>query len=332
VSAVSTTAEEAIEQNVVPEVLPNSVAVLPFDNLSLDPEDAFFAAGIHESTLNQLAKIHELAVIARTSVMQYEVNPPPIPEIAKALNVETVMEGSVRYANGRVLITAQLIDGQTGKHLWSDEFNRDITDVFAVQAEVAEQIATALEVQLLPDERTRIGSRPTQSAEAYQHYLRAVSLSDWGANPSMMHAYIDSLEKAIAADPRFALAYAMVGDGYWFRRDRDLALQFAQKALQLDPTVGLAYSRLSNFYGVYYARQDDANEAGKRSVELSPNDPLVLTARVRDFIEEPGRIKDAISLGQRAVAIDPTYATGHHLLGYAYLRGGGAILKQHPII
>ncbi len=144
-------------------VLRNSIAVLPFENLSLDPEDAFFAAGIHESTLKQLAKISDLVVIARTSVMQYEEDPPPIPEIAKALNVGTVMEGSVRYASGRVLITAQLIDGQTGAHLWSDEFNRELTDVFAVQAEVAGHIATAMQVQLLPDELARIENRPTDS-------------------------------------------------------------------------------------------------------------------------------------------------------------------------
>ncbi|MDH3673562.1 MAG: adenylyl cyclase, partial [Gammaproteobacteria bacterium] len=138
------------------DVLPNSIAVLPFENLSPDPDNAYFAAGIHESTLNQLGKIRDLAVIARTSVMQYKQDPLPIPEIAKALNVETVMEGSVRYADGRVLITAQLIDGRTGRHLWSDEFNRELADLFAVQAEVAQRIATALQVQLLPEEQARI--------------------------------------------------------------------------------------------------------------------------------------------------------------------------------
>ena len=114
------------------DVLPNSIAVLLCDNLSPDPDNAYFAAGIHESTLNQLAKIRDLVVIARTSMLQYAEDPLPIPEIAKALKVATVMECSVRYANGRVLITAQLIDGRTGGHLWSDEFNRDLTDVFAV--------------------------------------------------------------------------------------------------------------------------------------------------------------------------------------------------------
>ena len=177
-------------------VLPNSIAVLPFNNLSLDPEDAFFAAGIHESTLNQLAKISDLIVIARTSVMQYEEDPPPIHEIAKALNVESIMEGSVRYADGRVLISAQLIDGRTGGHLWSDEFNRELTDVFAVQAEVAQQIAMALQAQLLPDELARIENRPTESTEAYQHYLHALSMPPTARYPEYVPAHIESLKRA----------------------------------------------------------------------------------------------------------------------------------------
>ena len=175
---------------------PNSIAVLPFENLSPDPDNAYFAAGIHESTLNQLAKIRDLTVMSRTSVMQYEQDPPPIPEIAGALNVETVLEGSVRYANGRVLITAQLIDGSTGRHLWSDEFNRELADIFAVQAEVARRIAAALEVQLLPDEQARIETRATESIEAYQHYLHAMSLPNFLIFPEYGPAFIESIKRA----------------------------------------------------------------------------------------------------------------------------------------
>ena len=158
-----------------PDVLPNSVAVLPFENLSLDPENAFFAAGIHESTLNQLAKIRDLTVIARTSVLQYAVDPPPIPEIAAALKVEMVMEGSVRYANDRVLITAQLIDGRTGAHLWSDEYNRGLADIFAVQAEIAAAIAMALEAEFSTTEQNDIERPLTDSPEAYALYLKALA-------------------------------------------------------------------------------------------------------------------------------------------------------------
>jgi len=303
-------------------VLPNSVAVLPFENLSLDPEDAFFAAGIHESTLNQLAKIRDLVVIARTSVMQYEENPPPIPEIAKALNVETVMEGSVRYASGRVLITAQLIDGRTGAHLWSDEFNRELTDVFAVQAEVAKQIATAMQVQLLPDELVRIENRPTESMEAYQHYLHALSLPNPIIHPQFMPAFIESLDRAIAVDPDFAEAYVELAWGYYGNRERDTALKFAQKAIELDPNLGEAYLVLALITEQFHVRQEEARAAYERAVELDPNDSDVLANSGRRFAELSGEYAPAIQTGKRAVAIDPNDPGVHGALGFIYLRAG----------
>ncbi len=302
--------------------LSNSIAVLPFENLSPDPDNAYFAAGIHESTLNQLAKIRDLVVIARTSVMQYEEDPPPIPEIAKALNVETVMEGSVRYANGRVLITAQLIDGRTGAHLWSDEFNRELADVFAVQAEVADHIATAMQVQLLPDERARIENRPTESKEAYQHYLHALSLPNARIFPVYMAAKIESLERAIAADPEFAEAYAELALRYWNKGERVIGAEYAQKAVELDPTVGHAYSVLGLSYEHFYARQEEARAAYERAVELSPNDPRTLIQNGARLAELSGDYAQAIRSGERAVAIDPNNASLPGQLGFIYLRAG----------
>ena len=111
--------------------------MLPFENLSDDPENAYFAAGIHEEVLNQLVKLSDLNVIARTSMMQYAAGDKSIPQVAEELNVETVMEGSVRYADGRVLVTAQLIDPVTNAHLWSESYNREFADVFAIQADIA---------------------------------------------------------------------------------------------------------------------------------------------------------------------------------------------------
>ena len=135
-----------------PEVLPNSVAVLPFENLSLDPENAFFAAGIHEETLNQLTKLHNLSVISRTSVLRYEDSELSIPEIATELNVGAVMEGSVRYADDKVRITAQLIDAATDEHLWSEVYERDFADIFAIQSDIAMNIANALEAEFSLEE------------------------------------------------------------------------------------------------------------------------------------------------------------------------------------
>jgi TolB-like protein/Tfp pilus assembly protein PilF len=303
-------------------VLSNSIAVLPFENLSPDPDNAYFAAGIHESTLNQLAKIRDLIVIARTSVMQYEKDPPPVPEIAKALKVEWVLEGSVRYAGGRVLITAQLIDGRTGGHRWSDEFNRDLADVFAVQAEVAKQIASAMQVQLLPDELARIENRPTDSKEAYQHYLHALSFPDTFIFPQYTSAKRESLDQAIAADPNFAKAYMELALDYYTNRERNIAVEYAQKAIELDPTLGRAYLVLGNIFNQFYGRQEEAHAAIARAVELSPNDPLVLALYGRRMAEQSGEYAEAIRSAERAIAIDPNGADGHAELGFIYLRTG----------
>ena len=309
-------------------VQPNSVAVLLFENLSPDPDNAYFAAGIHESTLNQLAKIRDLTVMARTSVMQYENDPPTIPEIAEALNVETVMEGSVRYANGRVLITAQLIDGRNGAHLWSDEYDRELTDVFAVQAEVAKHIATAMQVQLLPDEQSRIEKRPTKSTEAYQHYLYALSLPDWVVYRDFAPEYIESLERAIGADPEFAEAFAALAYGNYRVGDRSTAVAYAQKAIELDPTVGRAYVVLGLISGNYYSRQQEARAAFERAAALSPNDPEILLEHASHLGEQWGDYAEAIRIGQRAIAVDPdgelpcSCGGIHGRIGFLYLRAG----------
>jgi TolB-like protein len=158
------------------DVLPNSVAVLPFENLSPDPDNAYFAAGIHEEVLNQLAKIDALNIIARTSMLQYADQTKSIPEIADELNVETVMEGSVRFADDRVLVTAQLIDPVTNSHLWSESYNREFADIFAIQADIAMNIANALEAEFSLEEQAQIEELPTDSPEG----LRTLSQGDTG--------------------------------------------------------------------------------------------------------------------------------------------------------
>jgi TolB-like protein len=157
----------APEASDAPAVLENSIAVLPFENLSPNPDDAYFAAGIHEEILNQLTKISDLSVIARTSVMQYGGVHRPISEIARELRVGTVMEGSVRYAGDRVRITAQLIDAASGAHLWSEAYERQLQDIFGVQLDIATQIADALKVELSPGEAADIATRVTENQEAY---------------------------------------------------------------------------------------------------------------------------------------------------------------------
>ena len=304
------------------DVLPNSIAVLPFENLSPDPGNAYFAAGIHESTLNQLAKISDLMVMSRTSVMQFQEDRPSIPDIARALKVEAILEGSVRYADGRVLIAAQLIDGSTDAHLWADEFDRELTDVFAVQKDVAEKIAGALKAELLPEERVRIERQPTESQVAYEHYLYALSLPYPIYAPQYTLDYVGSLEKAIEADPNFADAYALLAEAYYNFGDRDAVPDTALRAIELDPLSGYAHAVLGLYYGNYYDRWSEAKEAYERAIELSPNNATVLVRSAGQLAEVSGEYADAIELGKRAAAIDPTSDFVHWRVGLIYLRAG----------
>ncbi len=152
-----------------------SIAVLPFQNLSPDPENAFFADGMTEDILTQLAKIRDLKVISRTSVMRYKGTQKPVREIASELGVATVLEGSVRRAGNQVRIVGQLVDARTDEHLWAETYDRDLKDVFTIQSEVAQQIAAALRATLSPAEKKRIEQRPTQNLAAYDLYLKGES-------------------------------------------------------------------------------------------------------------------------------------------------------------
>ena len=179
----STDAEQVIapvaEKSGVAEMLPNSIAVLPFENLSPDPNNAYFAAGIHEEILNQLAKIKDLSVIARATMIQFANSRRSIQEIGSALKVRTVMSGSVRYASERVRILIELIDAATGEQLWSEAYEDNLQDIFGIQLAIATQVADSLQADFLPQERARVGTRTTKNPVAYTHYLRA--LNNWGS-------------------------------------------------------------------------------------------------------------------------------------------------------
>jgi TolB-like protein len=236
--------------------LPNSVAVIPFTNLSPREEDAYFAAGIHEEILNQLVKLSRLSVIARTSVLQYAGTQKTIPEIARELNVESVMEGSVRYADGRVLVTAQLVDAATNLHLWSESYEREFANIFAIQSDIAMNVANALEAEFSPAEQASIEKPPTDSLEAYELYLAA---QDEYRSPTTVPKALESVDASLVLDPEFARAWALksqildllsqgaVGDAAPPQREAMFAA--AQKAAELDPTlleaqaqIGLAYT------------------------------------------------------------------------------------------
>ncbi len=180
-------------------VLPNSVAILPFENLSPDPDDAYFAAGIHEEILNRLAAVRDLNVIARTSVIQYAESPPSIPVIAKELRVQTVMMGSVLVEGDDVRITAQLIEGANNTLLWAEVYERKLTDIFEIQADIGTRIAAALEAEVLPAERESLRASSTESTEAYGLFLRYTQ-----TNLVARIERLSQLDAATDVDPSFA--------------------------------------------------------------------------------------------------------------------------------
>jgi TolB-like protein/Tfp pilus assembly protein PilF len=186
-----------------------SVAVLPFENLSRDPDNAYFADGIQEEILTRLAKIADLKVISRTSTQRYQSNPSNLSEIAKQLGVANILEGSVQKAADQVRVNVQLVDAQTDSHLWADTYDRKLTDIFGVESEIAKAIAESLQAKLTGREEQALGVKPTNNPEAYDAYLRGLAFETRSAySPDLEEKAIDSYEQAVQLDPNFAIAWA----------------------------------------------------------------------------------------------------------------------------
>ena len=186
----------------------NSIAVIPFINLSPNESDAYFAVGIHEEILNRLTKLGSLHVVATDDRAALRGDRQDDSEIARELNVETVMEGSVRYADGRVLVSTQLIDGAPDSHLWSETYEREFSNIFAIQSEIALSVAQAMQAELLPAERASVERAPTTLLAAYEVYLSAVA-RDIGQSEDAIQKGLEEVDRAIALDPRFAMAFAL---------------------------------------------------------------------------------------------------------------------------
>ena len=320
-----------------PRVLRNSVAVLPLENLSPNPDDAYFAAGIHEEILNYLAKIKDLSVIARTSVKKYAGSDKSIAEIAAELGVGTVMEGSVRYAGDRVRVTAQLIDAATEKHLWSEVYERHLADVFAIQADIAEHIAGALEAEFSAAEKESIEALPTTgSADAHALYLQSQALFAQGdtaiaaTTPPDIRAEIQSrLDRVIALDPNFANAYAMkallhaisriydpIDQKDWLERCATIEKAVrtnAEKALALSDSIGLPYFALALHEQLTW-RATEAHAFYQKALKLRPNDSNILGwySVLKWSADE---FEEAIRLGDKAHSLDPGNAWVNAFLG-----------------
>lgn len=299
-----------VEREARPPLL-HRLAVLPFTNMSPDPQDEFFADGLTEELITELARIPRAEVIARTSVMRYKGAPKGIREVGRELRVDVVLEGSVRKAGDRIRITAQLIDVRSEAHLWADRYDREMRAVFELQTEIATQVADALKVQLQPQDRAALGKQPTPSVAAYELYLKGRQLW-WAAGEQNYRNAILYFQKAIALDPNFALAhcgladsYALLGNHGNMRLGEALAMAepAARKALALDPTLADAHVSLAP---ILYNRYDWAGAEGelRTAVALDPNGVLAhywlaVCLAVR------GKVKEALQASLRGAALDP---------------------------
>jgi adenylate cyclase len=254
-----------------------SIAVLPFVNMSGDVENEYFSDGISEEILNLLVKLPELRVASRTSSFIFKGKEVSIPNVAKELRVDSVLEGSIRRAGDRVRITAQLIDAATDSHLWSETYDREMKDVFAIQDDIAQSITGALQITLSPKERRAIQNVATSDARAYDFYLRGRSYMFTMTQRDYEHA-IGMFNQAVELDAKYALAYAGIADAYshMFRyadasqENAEKALEASEKAITLDPDSAEARASrgLAMFISEKYA---EAEQEFYKAIELNPN-------------------------------------------------------------
>ena len=290
-----------------------SVAVLPFENLSSDKENAFFAQGIQDEIITTLSKISGLRVISRTSTVHYNSAPENLSEIARQLRVSNVLEGSVQKAGDRVHINVQLIQADTDAHLWAQSYDRELTDIFGVEAEVAKSIADSLQATLSPQEKARVEAKPTTNPDAYVLYLRA---RDYQTRPDNLLQDFRSArnlyDQAIKLDPNFALAHARLSAVmsqiyHWFEPTQEVketARREADESLRLQPDLGEGHLAL----GLYFYYEESNYEEALRELNLAaktlPNDGdvgLYIAAVQR----RQGHLTEAIAAYQKAEAIDP---------------------------
>jgi TolB-like protein/Flp pilus assembly protein TadD len=306
-----------------------SIAVLPFDNLSRDPENAYFVEGIQDEILTRLAKIAELKVIARSSTLRFQ-NKGDLPQIAQQLGVAHLLEGSVQKVNDEVRVNVQLIKAANEAHLWAEIYDRKLTDIFAVESEIAKAIADKLQAKLTGSEQQVIAARPTDNTEAHQLYLKGRFF--WNKRTgSDLKKSIDYFEQAIATDPNYALAYAGLADGYVLlpgysagtpREYYPKAKTAAKKALELDDTLAEAHTTLAMAIWNFEFDFAEANKEFQRAIELNPNYATGHQQYGNNTLSAFGRSDEAISQGRRALELDPLSSVINSDLGGDYLYAG----------
>jgi len=309
-----------------------SIAVLPFENLSHDPDNAYFADGIQEEILSRLSKIADLKVISRTSTQRYKSKPDNLLEIAKQLGVANILEGTVQKAADQVRVNVQLINAQNDSHLWADKFDRKLADIFAVESEIASRIADTLQAKLTGSEQQAISSRPTESSEAHQLYLRGRYFVGKRGAENLTKA-VDYFNQSVAKDPNYALAYAGLSDCYdllpqWSQMSRaeyvSKAKSAAIKALQLDDSLAEAHTSLAAALFSELNFRESKREF-ERAIELNPNYAFAHYSFGYTVLPALGEFDLAIAELRRAVDLDPFSVIINANLGYGYV-----VARRYP--
>jgi adenylate cyclase len=294
-----------------------SICVLPFANMSGDPEQEYFSDGITEDIITDLAKVSALSVIARNSAFVYKGQNVDATQVARELKVRHVLEGSVRKAGGRVRITAQLIDGSSNDHLWAERYDRILEDIFSLQDEISEAIVKALKLKLLPEERRAIERRGTDNVEAYNLYLMArqycVNGSDWASRPA--EATVRLCTRAVEIDPHYARAWSLLANGqttlrFGLGRPGDDGLAAAERALALDPDLAEAHAARAKIL-TEYGRIDEASDEIDIALRLDP-ESYEVNRSAGKLRYRQRRLPDAVRHYEKAMELLDTdiHATG----------------------
>ena len=342
-----------------PIALPEkSIAVLPFENLSRDPENAYFSEGIQDEILTRLAKIGDFKVISRTSTAQFRSKPENVSEIARLLGVANILEGSVQKAGNAVRVNVQLIHAGTDTHLWAETYDRELTDIFAVESEIAKAVAENLNARLNGRANEVLAARPTDKPAAHEFYLRGRYLWNRRSSASLQKA-AEFFQKAIDLDPNYALAYAGLADVYSITpmytgtapgEVVPKAIAAARKAVELDEKLAEAHTALGNALSAN-VQLSVAEQEFRRALELNPNyatahqwlseclfaqerfqeslaeierayelDPLslIINASYASSLGGLGRFEEAITRARKTLELDPDLLPGHEILGQTY--------------
>ncbi|MGH8092508.1 MAG: tetratricopeptide repeat protein [Chthoniobacterales bacterium] len=271
--SIARSGQAALEANA------RSIAVLPFDNLSRDPDNAYFAEGVQDEILTRLAKLPDFKVISRTSTQRFKSSPDDLPQIASQLGVRNVLEGSVQRAQGMVRVNVQLINATTDDHLWANSYDRKTTDIFAVESEIAQSVADTLAARLTGAEKHAISTRPTESSEAHDLYLRGRFF--WNKrNAAGFEKALDYFQQAVAIDPNYAVAYSGMADCYLLLplygggapvEFYPKAIAMALKAIALDPDLAEPHASLGLVHSLFDFDFKASVHEFERAIQLNPN-------------------------------------------------------------